>query len=138
MSAPFRELFAELPRALFESLQAIDWDAAAAAHRGHGVRRPDALAHSFKSDYRPTPRLVSQDYVRHVFARYGWTDAEVRRCPAITQTELIAWLACGHRVVYRIDEIELHRTANAQGELALLDRLVDREPRRCCCVPRPD
>jgi hypothetical protein len=127
--APFRDLFVELPRALFETIKGIG---------EHAIRRaqaPGSMAHLYKQAYPASARvyLASDRYIRLVFERYGWRSATVVRLELGRETEINVKLSCGHRASYVVDEIEQVRTERCD-EIALLDRIVDETGTRCSCV----
>lgn len=128
--APFRDLFVELPRAVFESLQAIG---------GGAIARAREQTHAAVA---PPPRrrasLFEERHIRLVLARYGWRSAGLIRRETVSELQISALLDCGHRQSYRVDEIAILRACNPVDELELLDRVVDRTERICQCVRRAE
>lgn len=123
--APFRDLFVELPAAVFESLQAIGEAAVVKAQRPAPTKAP------------PRPTLFADHHIRLVLSRYGWRRAETRRIEHEATTYVLAELDCGHGQMYPVDERSILLAGSPAGEIELLDRVVERTPRRCYCVRRP-
>ena len=129
----FRDLFIELPRAVFDALQAIGEGAVAKAG---GVADMSSMAYAMKTAYRPT-RVRATDCVDALMRRYGWVKAETRMMASLAETYIIAELECGHRMLYELDDRELLLCASPAEEIKIIDRVIDRKPRRCSCVMRP-
>lgn len=131
-SAPFRELFVELPRALFETLQGIGEQA---------VR--NAPSPALLRDLYPTPRRTFVDTLRepsvgHILChRFGWGSVSVIRAATEPAVDFRVFLACGHRHRIRVSEMALEDAASpVDVTLRALERgmLV----RSCYCVQREE
>lgn len=128
MTSPFRELFVELPRALFDALQAIGEGAIKQAEVKRDAERRLA-------EPAAKPSLIDA-YVKWTMGRFGWRRAETRRIAHETTTYILAELDCGHGQKYDVDESRMMRCRGAAEEVDLLDRIVADTPRRCYCVER--
>lgn len=123
----FRDLFAELPRALFESLQAIG---EAAVERASASTLTTAI---------PPPFEWLEKLGRLMCEFYGWR--EFRRVE-VNQLEqervLVVRLDCRHIQRYRLDEFSLLRApAMSAGLVDLVCSTIESTPRACQCVQRP-
>lgn len=128
IAAPFRELFIELPRAVFDALQAIGEGAIKQAEVQRDVERELSA---------PARRPSTIDaYVQFVAHRFGWRRAETRRIEHEATTYILAELDCGHGQKYAVDELSVARCRGPAEEIDLLDRIVEDTPRRCYCVER--
>ena len=124
MSASFRDLFIELPRAVFEILQG------AAEHAAMQIVPP-----------APRPRPRNQLYgmpgaIRH-YGRlaYGWLEVDVQREANRQALTVVALLPCSHRHVITIDELAVIATVGIPNDFVeFLDRAVECSPRPCCCM----
>lgn len=129
MSAPFRELVVELPRALFEVLQGI----AEAAVRPATMATPRRDSELLAFLRGATPRRLFAE-------RYGWLAIEEPIFAADDDAvDLVVRRGCGHRSRVRLDGrlfTELRPRA-ALDELDLQLFRHDEHERRCYCVPRP-
>lgn len=123
MTAPFRDLFVELPATVFESLQQF----------GEALLAREQAAQPARAVKPPS---VVEAYVRWTMQRYGWRRVETRRIEHGATTHVIAQLNCGHGQRYEVDEIRLARCRGISEEIDLLDRIVAETPRRCYCVQR--
>jgi hypothetical protein len=136
VSAPFRELFVELPTAVFETLRAIGEGAVEKARTGD-------YAYMFKTHYVPRPAparrasLFESRHTRLIAHRYGWIDAELRKMIDRDSLQLGVILNCGHLQRYEVNELSILRCSSAADEVALLDSVVDGTLRGCSCVQRP-
>lgn len=120
-SAPFRDLFVELPRAVFESLHA--WGEAVIVKAQTPPPRPSLRI----------PTVVDRLYL--VCERYGWTEARSQRVAECCQMEIWARRSCCHWQRYLVDDLALRLAGHEAAEqLAVLDSIVDRTPRNCYCV----
>ena len=124
--ALFRELFIELPRAVFDALQAIGEGAIKQAEVQRDARAASAIS------YR-SPSAV-EAYVRWAMRRFGWRRAETRRIAHEAMTYIVVELRCGHGQKYDVDEASIMRCRGAAEEIDLLDGIVENTPRRCYCV----
>lgn len=131
-AAPFRELFVELPRALFESLQAIGEAA---------VERAKGDTTSLLKDLYPAPRLWFawlEPAARALGEFYGWREViRTERDPLDHYITLVVRLGCGHRQRYRIDELSMLRADHAASRIDLICDIIERTERPCQCVQRP-
>lgn len=132
VTAPFRDPFVELPRAVFESLQAIGEGAVARAQRAAHA----AVAPVLRPDRRAS--LFSERWIRRVHERYGWHWAELRRYEDRKEMRVLAGLDCGHMQSYVVDERAVSVARGLVDEIELLDRVVDRTERSCQCVRRAE
>lgn len=126
MGAPFRELFAELPAALFDALKGIGEEAVRVASvRAASNRRPSLV--SSLVDSEPLGPWLCE--------RYGWNRVTMSRCAATPDVKICARLACGHVAVYRIPEQAIEDSTNpAFSFIRTLDHATQHRP--CSCVPR--
>lgn len=121
-SAPFRDLFVELPRAVFDALHA--WGEAAIVK----AQAPVPVA-----PFRIGPP-TALSYPTILSARYGWRQCDSWRVEYECRTTIEAVLNCGHRQRYYVTD---HLAANGpHDQIAIIDRVVDNTPRDCCCVQR--
>lgn len=139
MSAPFRDLFVELPQALLEVLQGIG---EAAVYRCTEKRIDDAIARSVEP--RRVPRLLS--FLRNPGPRrmlaemFGWLDLnEPLHAAMEPAVELRVIRACGHQTWAIISERTLESLDDLKPHAALdeLVRLLLRHHergRRCTCI----
>jgi hypothetical protein len=135
VSAPFRDLFVELPRAVFEVLQGIGERAAS-----------DGLAQMHRDLYpaRREPRLLTflrnAEMRRLLAERYGWREiGEPALAVADDGVDLVIRRACGHRSRVRLDG-RIFDELRPRAAIDELDRHLFRfheRGRRCYCVPRP-
>ena len=128
MSAPFRDLFVELPLALFETLQGIGEQAVRNAHPQEPYCKPsassafiDAVNNAFLGD-----RLCE---------RFGWKSVEVWRSAVTRDTEFGVSLHCGHRCSFPIPDRLIEATPTIQIADLIADAW-DSGGRACYCVPR--
>lgn len=139
MSAPFRELFVELPRAVFEVLRGIGEEALRGAG---GVANMDSAADMFKAAYAPRPQrssLFSHRCIRLVLQRYNnWTHAEIERAVDEDALDLVVFPECPHWQRYRFHASEIAACRGPEDEIDLLDRVVGSTERRCYCVQREE
>lgn len=129
MSAPFRDLFIELPRAVIETLQGIGEEAVRKEH--HRQYAPQIEAPTMRAALR------SPTVLRCLCERYGWESMEVSRSAECQTTRLWPWWPCGHRQLFELPDALLMAMGRA-GIEGLLDDL-DRQSeagRRCYCVQR--
>lgn len=126
MSAPFRELFVELPAALFDALKGIGEAAVQKAQQSVTEHRP----------HLPTMRdamASSAAVARALCDRFGWRHYELSRSPMHCETDLFVRRLCGHRDQFALDDRLFHL-----GPDEVIDALEDlNTKRRCFCVPRP-
>jgi hypothetical protein len=132
MSSPFRELFVELPRAVFESLQAIGEGAVAKAKGSGGSLDHSSMAHMYKTLYGIDADMF-ESVKRHICKRYGWHRFEMRRLETCAKTCIVAEFPCGHRRLIEIDDQTF--LAAPTSFVDALDRDAERG-RRCYCVQR--
>lgn len=117
--APFRELFVELPRAVFETLQGIG---------------EQAVRKASEPPRRSTFGTIElNDAAQMICRRYGWRNCEVVRCAASRDFEIGVRLLCGHQLRYVIDDYAL---ASAAHTIDAIDSAVQENPRFCHCVPK--
>lgn len=128
-ATPFRDLFVELPAAVFEALQAIGEAAVVKAGAPAVARLP-------RPDRRDS--LFTERWIRRVHERYGWHWAELRRHESTEEMQILAALDCGHLQVYIADRRAVALVRGPVDEIELLDRIVDRTERGCQCVRRPE
>jgi hypothetical protein len=128
--APFRDLFVELPRALFAVLQGIGESAVRNTPSPFQPRREPQLL-----------MFLRNAGARAVIARrYGWISIdEPKFAPDDDAVDLVVRRACGHLSRVRLDGriFEEYRPHAALDEL---DRRLFRHHergRRCYCVARP-
>lgn len=132
MSAPFRDLFVELPRAVFETLQAIGEQAVRGAG---GVADMNSSAFLFKSAYAP-PRQnpwLTDFAARALAQRYGFRELELRRAAHANEVIGYAIRSCGHRASFRVSEIALAIGVRAEV-IDVFDAAADAAERECCCM----
>lgn len=134
MAPPFRELFVELGRDVFEIVKAIGEEAVAQGQR-KGVstaREPDRLQ-------RMLAALSSGPGACYLLARYGWSSLEFERLAFERAVAVRARLDCGHGVrLSPISEIALVLADRGEMVHTFID-LIDRrvlKASRCYCVPR--
>jgi hypothetical protein len=133
--APFRELFVELPRAVFETLQGIGEEA---------VRRAGGMEHVLGTLYPARPPtlldVVQSEAGQALCGRYGWRGFEVRRLADRYETRLVVERSCGHRTACDLWDEVLLAPRTARDALVLTDALDehDRTGRRCYCVQREE
>lgn len=127
-AAPFRELFVELPRAIFEALQGM---AEVAVHRAEDAQRAPLSRGQSATE-------TLKVFVAAVRDRYGWQRTVVERAPYDAAWLITVKLACGHLHRISIDEHWWHSLSKYDLAPAFVDRL-DREAdhRSCTCVARP-
>lgn len=119
MSAPFRELFVELGKAAMDAL--------------HAMAEPRVQTSSRHNDPWLETRL-DRFAINLVMRRLGWLEVETHHRRDL-QTEILAVLACGHRALYLVDDLVMR---SAQNPVYALMDAVEKQPRRCFCVPRQD
>ena len=128
MSATFRDLFVELPLALFETLQGIGEQAVRDAQPQEPYRKPSASSvfisavnNAFLGDW--------------LCERFGWKSVEVWRCAVSRDTEFGVRLHCGHQCSFPISDMSIEGTPTIQ----IADLIADAwnsSGRACYCVPR--
>jgi hypothetical protein len=123
---PFRDLFSELPRALFDALKGIGEEAVRKAqppivHRGPSV----------------ASQLNDEPIVGYLCQRFGWKSVEVWRHAASRQTGFGGRLLCGHRFAFDISDSTIE-DAHPLRVIDLIDRVWTsvRRVRSCYCVQR--
>lgn len=122
--APFRDLFVELPRALFETLQGIG---EAAIKKAGTPPSPGPLAAAWKPPWWRTEWLW-----RRLAERWGITALEIGRNATMQTVYLAFRRRCGHCGRGELDERAL-AIANSNG-LDALDRAFDDAERECYCM----
>lgn len=127
---PFRDLFIELPRAVFEVLQGIGEAVVADALRSPATNRAAAPRPQRSSS------LFSDRHIRLVLQRYDWTHAELERAVADDTLVLVVQRECLHWQRYKFHANEIAACHAPREEVELLDRVVERTNRRCYCVQR--
>jgi hypothetical protein len=125
VSAPFRELFAELPRAVFETLQAIGEEAV-------------ARAKPLYAQPTPAPIWRSGWFCAAMRSRYGWPHLVINLSVVREETEWHALLPCRHLFVMFVDAPTFVAMRALQDLVGAIDRIVEQTERRCYCVARPD
>lgn len=129
MSAPFRELFVELPPAVFEALRDIKEGVAAAPEPSHALS---------EAPRRP-PWWESRTLLMAMSERYGWRGANACHRPHDGALDLEALLMCGHTSVVRIDGHTVLLAQRRPDELIdALDRIVADVEQRCSCVRKAE
>lgn len=119
-SSPFRDLFVELPRAVFDALHA--WGEAVIVK----AQQPEPRR----------PSLFAGKCINVVLARYNWRRAETRRIEHECTTYVLAELDCGHGMMYPISDQTIALADNPYDEIKILDDAIDRTPKRCYCVQK--
>lgn len=124
--APFRDLFVELPAAVFEILQSIGNEAARRALPPQPVNPP------------PTSNLDRIDNAGRALARYmGWREViRTERVQFECWTDILVRLDCGHIQRYRLDDLVLLRSIGSEWADCTLTTIENTE-RACQCVQRP-
>lgn len=126
-AAPFRELFVELPRALFESLQAIGEAA---------VQRARANAGGPKSPHSSFDWLNKA--ARVLAYHYGWFEViRIEREMLDHYSTLVVRLDCMHAQRYRFDELAMLLAANQADVANLVCNIIETTEQNCYCVQRP-
>lgn len=127
MDAPFRELFVELPRAVFESLQAVAEAAVVKARLP--ARRPIATS--------VPDRLISERAISYVITeRYKIQLLSCRRSPIDHLTQIVAQMECGHSVRLDVYDNWLLTYHGVAGVIDVLDLAWRHAERKCSCVLR--
>lgn len=118
---PFRDLFVELPRAVFDAMHA--WGEAVIVK----AQTPTPVV--------PVVRIPTVlDRTTLLSWRYGWRRAETQRVESDRATEISALLECGHWQRYVVtDKIVAF---GPPEQIDIVDRVVDSTPRDCYCVQR--
>lgn len=121
----FRDLFVELPRALFDALQAIG---EAAVERA----RPPIAA-------TPPPFAWFDRFVAALRHHYGWREFLRVEChEAECWRALVVRLSCGHVQRYMLDELAMLRAPSASAALVdLVCSAIENTERHCQCVQLP-
>lgn len=122
--APFRDLFVELPAAVFESLQAF---AEALLVRASEPAPPPA--------YKP-PWWRTEYVWRRLAARWGVAEVEIRRRAGELRVAIVFRRRCGHGGRGEMNELALVK-CDLPGAIAALDRAFDNAERDCCCMEPP-
>jgi hypothetical protein len=128
VSAPFRDLFVELPSAVIDVLRAIGEQALTAAQRLEVAEFRKSSANA---------RLSSAWFLKMLAVYFGWRYVDAERHAHDLTTDLVAVLECGHRVRYKINEELLLRVRSPGDEFDLLEYIVATTPRSCVCMHRP-
>lgn len=129
----FRDLFIELPRAVFDALRAIGEGAVAKAG---GVADMSGMAPAVKAAYAYQPPLWASAWLwGRLAARYGAEAVEMRRYPQQLMVEMAIRPRCGHPAYSAIDERSLH-VAPMSDLLDVIDEAYDRAERGCYCMAR--
>lgn len=126
---PFRDLFVELPRAVFETLQAIGEAAVEKARR-----TPLTLAtmsHVLKTAYRRHPVF---DSIAILCRRHGWRRCVSTRRAATAEIEVAVTRGCGHTSRLIVDEVAMAAVPDAADHLSRLFEGHDQRGRGCFCV----
>lgn len=129
-AAPFRELFIELPRAVFEVLHGLGEAVVADALRSPATNRAAAPRPQRSSS------LFSDRHIRLVLQRYDWTHAELERAIDDDALVLVVQRECLHWQRYKFHANEIAACHAPREEVELLDRVVERTDRQCYCVQR--
>lgn len=125
----FRDLFVELPLAVFEALQGIGEAAVHEAQRKQTERqvRLSALC-------SPYGELL-QYAVRTIGYGLGWCETAVYRSDMTTALTVRVRLGCGHVHRFEIDELRLAFAPNKSA--CVIDAVYEHaDERSCCCIPR--
>jgi hypothetical protein len=118
--APFRDLFVELPLAVFEALQAIGEGAAAKA--GGGSLDTTSLAPTFKSSYPSNLSFLHDVGIGALLCqRYDWAKCAISRSAVEPAVDFRVTFLCGHRRRFSIDEMKLE--VDVHQATALIDAL---------------
>ena len=128
MNAPFRDLFVELPRQLFETLQGIGEQAVRNAQAPKPRQRP-SVASTFIS---ATNNAFLGDWLCE---RFGWKRVEVWRDARNCDVVFMVKHHCGHVYEFPISEFSLETTPTIQIA-DLIASVYAREGRGCYCVQR--
>ena len=126
MSAPFRELFVELPRALLEVLQGIGEEAVRQA-------RPSQVVHR-----RPSPLLAldENDVGKFLCKHLRCKSIASWRSVSHRTTAFAARAQCGHKREFEISDTAAIEDSRPQLAIELIARGYDGS-RTCFCVERP-
>lgn len=120
----FRDLFVELPRAVFESLQAIG-EAAVTRAQATTVTPPRSTFGWLAS----TGRVLAE--------YYGWLEViRTERDPLDHYITLVVRLDCLHAQRYRFDELSMLRAGTQASMIDLVCEVIEHTERHCQCVQR--
>jgi hypothetical protein len=122
--APFRDLFVDLPAALFETLKGIATEA---------VRRAKVDSYPPGNVERVSTLFDSAQYGRLLCERYGWLNAEMTRSPYDRTTEIGVRWPCKHSAVIVVQDNVLE---SATDVVDALDHVTARHGRPCQCMQR--
>lgn len=124
--APFRELFVELPRALFETLQGIGEAAVA-----------KATTTTTAGQTLGATRMAYDDgaIARWLCQRFGWVSVTTQRSPALRETHFCARMPCRHWHVIPVDDQVLYDSMPG-AFIDAIDAYQEDYPRSCYCTPR--
>ncbi len=120
--APFRDLFTELPTALFDALKGIAESAIADAERRQ----------AYVSEVNDVIRSYDSAAVaRAVCERYGWLRYTMSRSVMHCETEIVVRLPCMHKQVFTLPDQVME-----DSPVAVVDYLdlVATSGRPCFCV----
>ncbi len=125
--AGFRDLFAELPQAVFAALRAIGEQAIEDAKR----KNAPSVA------YRPSPleTFNTQPISQYLCERYGWSHVMTGRNAVRRQTDIGGKFPCGHWTSYSIPD-EVIEDAKTVALLDTFDEMVACGGRDCFCMQR--
>ncbi len=129
MSAPFRDLFVELPRAIFEALQGIGEQAVRNARPPTPHHRPSAAFSLMEA----TNGKWLADWLCE---RFGWKRIEMWRSARDRDLMLMVRLECGHNTEFPISESSLE-LAHPTNIVDLIADCWEQAGRGCRCVVRP-
>ena len=128
--APFRDLFAEIPAALFDALKGMGEAAIVDAQRREAAYVKRGSTFWYVNDH--------DGYLaRTLCEMFGWKNVEISRAAASATIEIAARYHCRH-----VKRIELPEAALVEYHVALMDALMDAlyeahdQGRPCCCIPR--
>lgn len=131
-----RDLFVELPRALFESLQAV---AEAKVRRADAAQKVEAKT---VTNQTRRQRLTILDHLPKfaaaAFGHLGFRSATSRRREDRYIMEIVAELTCGHHEVYELTDqaIAVSCGADVARQIAIVERAIAARPRGCQCMFR--
>jgi hypothetical protein len=126
--SPFRDLFVELPRALFDALQGIGEQAVRNAQKPTPHHRP-SIASTF------TDATNGKWLADWLCERFGWTHVEVWRSAADRNVMFMVGMGCGHNTEFSVSEMLLESIPQT-GIADLISDCWDHADRGCFCVQR--
>lgn len=128
MSAPFRELFVELPVAVFDALHAFGEALLAREQAQHPV-----TVQRQRSSFDWLNRME-----RVLAVHYGWFEViRTERSQLDHYTTLVVRLGCMHAQRYRLDELSMLRAGTPASQVDLVCSIIENTERSCYCVQLP-